>query len=401
MSVPHSNRDMKLHYSFPLLKITFALVILVFFAVVLRHLLLLPRPLAVDQVTRRTDLAQSLLRPGLNIDNLPLVKIDYGKYKPQSGVPNDDGTIDESINRAQIRQLCLTRGYYLGPENTDGNCSSVCGVDEQEVAYTYVSRTDAKRIVAGRQLLRAGGYCMPTLMASCNRNTSSVVYSINGWTCIPRTDAFAGEGGNRIVVCNGRLRDNALKVVYQDFVPPNLVFGNVYTDRLGDGTYRFECPRRERDSGGNLYLRSAYNRLHSVRDRCVEDVPFASGATTDLTRGKCVCGPDLTFDKLSGKCTACSVAFSRDTKQIAFTSKPCFSFADTIQQFEERWENLKNSDNSSDRDESKLTIFPCGFNSQGTSSEYTLPRCLNYNIALYQPALPSHNTLNVIDTLAG
>lgn len=396
----------KLHYSYPLLKISFALAIIVFFVVVVRHLLLLPRGLELDQTSARADLSDALLRPGLNIDTLPLVKIDYGRYKPESSEGGADEA-DESINRAQVRQLCLTRGYYLGPEaTTDANCSQVCGVDEHEIAFTYVSRSETTRIVAGRQLLRPGGYCVPTRMATCNRNTSSVVYALSGWTCIPRTDAFAGEGGNRIVVCNGNLRDNALRVVHRDYIPANLVFGDVYTDRLADGSWRFECLQKELDESGNAYLRSEYNRLHRVRNWCVDDTPFASGVTVDLRTGRCDCGPELQKDANSGKCTACTTRFDLVSKQIAFTSKPCFSFVDTVQQFEDRVRNLRKQTDrkqasDDDDDDDLVTIFPCGYNEQGTASEYTLPRCLNYNIALYQPALPSHNTLNVIDSLAG
>lgn len=395
----------RLLYTYPLLKISFLLTFVLFLVLLIRHVMLLQRPFQVERYERKTDLAQSQIRPGLNIDNLPVVKIDYGKYRPTANVPGDENEndtndkSDETISVAQIKQLCLTRGYYLGPENTETLCGDVCNVADDEVTYVYITASEANNVLVGRQRLRQGGYCMPTLMSTCNRNTSSVVYSMNGWICLPRTDAFAGEGGNRIVVCNGSLRDNALRVVYRNTIPSNLAFTDVYRDRLADGTYRFECLHNERDRSGNLYLQSSYNRLHTLTNWCTFLVPFATGVTTDLARGECHCGEMLTLDASSGRCTACAPAFDRYTKQIAFHSQPCYSFNDSYYQFAELAKSFKKRNNLQDNESAAL--MPCGYNTQGNTSEYTLPRCLSYNIALYQPILPSHNTLNTIDAHLG
>lgn len=388
-------------YSFPFLKIAFVVVFLVFFTLVARHLLLVPETLRFERLDKRSDLSQNVLQPGLNIDNLPLVKIDYGKYKPNTDVPGADAPPDESVSAAQIRQLCLSRGYYLGPENTDANCGEVCGVSDEAVAYTFLTPADTSRIVAAKQKLKPGAYCMPTRMATCNRNTSSVVYSLEGWLCLPRTDAFAGEGGNHIVVCNGSLRDNALRVVYTGSIPANLAFNDVYRDRLADGTYRFECPRTTRDEIGNHYLESPVNRLHQLRNWCTSSVPWAADGGVNWTTGRCECGTNgLVLDPNTDRCTSCRIHFDADTKQISFAQRPCFSFIDSVQQFEDRLKELRDQLNVPDDQLNQIAIFPCGYNTQGSSSEHTLPRCLDYFIAAYKPALPSHNTLQVIDSYA-
>lgn len=401
--------------SYPFLKVTFVLVFLIFFTLIARQLLFVQRPFGFERVSRKTDLSQTQLRPGLNVDNLPLVKIDYGKYKPNAGTPdegnnggggggddNNNDVSDPNLSLAARKQLCLTRGLYLGPQNDQAvDCSLRCSLASDEVEYTFLSDRDTRRIVVGQAPLRVGSYCMPTRMTICNRNTSLVVYSLSGWTCIPNTDAFAGEGGNRIVVCNGKLRDNALRTVYVDSIPPNLVFTDVYRDRLADGTYRFECLRNERDANGNLYIESPFNRLHQMRNWCASDIPFASRVSVDLQAGRCICegSKEMVVDKLTGRCTVCRVRFDPEVKQISYTQKPCFSFVDTVQQFEQRVLDLRKQLDVS-ADDSSITIFPCGYSDQGSSSEYTLPRCLDFYIAMYRPALPSHNTLQVIDSFS-
>lgn len=381
---------------------------------VLRHVLLLSRPVPFDRIERSTDLAQADLQVGLNVDALPLVQIDYGRFKPASDTPDehvDHDQPDKSITREQTRQLCLTRGAYLGAEVTTNdaasNCAEHCGLDPSEVQYTFLTQADTRQVVAGRERLRAGGYCVPTAMANCNRSTSKVVYTITGWRCLSRTDAFAGAGGNRIVVCNGDLRDNATQTVYRRFIPPNLVFTDVYRDRLADGRFRFECPQAEVDAIGNPYLVSPLNRLHRLRNWCTETIPYAAGAESgddggvrvDFDAARCVCGPQL-FETASGRCTACRNHFDDVAKQIAFTQKPCFSFEDTVEQFEQRLAQLKQQIGGDTDKLGDVALFPCGFNDQGAASERTLPRCLNYFAAVYQPALPSHNTLRTIDSYA-
>lgn len=370
---------------------------MVFFTLVARHLLLLTRPFDTEKVSRKTDLAQTQIKPGLNVDNLPLVKIDYGKYKPASDVPGLDASVDDGLSLAEIRQQCLTRGFFLGPEVATANCSKICDVDPSAVEFAFISLWDANRIIAARQRLSPGGYCMPTKMSTCNRNTSLVVYTLAGWSCMPMGDAFAGEGGNRIVVCNGSLRDNALRVVHREFIPPNLAFTNVYSDMLADGTYRFECPRADRDQSGNKYVVSPLNRLHAIRNWCTATIPFAADVTVDLINGKCHCGSEGLVEDKHGRCSACRIKFDSESKTISFSPKPCYSFIDPVDMFEARVKELREELSDGEVD-SRVTIFPCGYNNQGNASEYTLPRCLDFYVAAYSPALPSHNTLQTVDS---
>lgn len=350
-----------------------------------------------DRISKLSNMSDLNVRPGLNVDTLPLVKIDYGKYKPGQNVPsNVIGEIDEEDRTDEIeenvavrRTKCLSKGYYLGPNNNYVDCTTFCGISsDSEVEYTFIDQTSS-RIYAGQTKIKAGAWCLPTTAASCNTSTSIVVYSLNGWFCLPQTDAFAGDGGNRIVVCNGKLHDGALNRTYENYIPNTVTFNDVYEDRLSNGDYRFSCPANLLDDLKNKYITSKYNRLHLLRNYCLEEIPFGVSANAVLNQntGKCTCKDQYGEDTRTGRCSSCSPRFD----PIEFTShlynRPCFSIRD----YGTMLERLHNTTEHDD------VILPCGIDDVGgVSKEPVNPRCLFTRVPVYSPLLPSNNTLRHI-----
>lgn len=350
----------------------------------------------VDAYDTKTDLSSAYVRPGLNIDNLPQVKIDFGKFRPSenTGNENNDGDDDSEESAAAVRARCLQRGLYLGPNNEYTNCAEKCHVSsEKEVQYTFVTNT--KRLIAGRQEVKAGAWCLPTKAATCNLNSSTVVYSLNGWLCLPRTDALVGEGGNRIAVCNGSIWDNALRTRYDEYIPSNLVFNDFYEDKVSNDQYRFTCVPNTRDELRNRYLTPSFNRFHMLRNYCVSEIPFAvDDAVPDFSTGKCSCPSPYTVESRTGKCTACRVGFDPQSMTFNFRVQPCFSVRDyvsTIRQMKEH-QALDGE-----------VLRPCGLDeSDSPNSEVTRPRCLVSRIGAFSPFLPSPDTLaNLRDKISG
>lgn len=350
-----------------------------------------------DYYSRSVDLSESTIRPGLNIDNLPAVKIDYGKYKPSENTGDDSDNEDDagggngggktpSDSAAARRVNCLTRGVFLGKKNEYVDCSSYCRVSSEKIVK-YVFLTSSDTIINGRTKMSPGAWCMPTTAANCNTSSAMVVYSLNGWLCIPRTDALVGEGGNQIAVCNGSIFDNGLNVRYDQFVPSNLTFNDFFHDRLANGKYRFQCVENSIDELKNKYLVAPFNRFHLLHNWCVEDIPFAKDTSVpNFQTGQCFCD-DPYGTTTEGKCTACRVGFDKTSFTFNLRVQQCFSVRDYVSFLDRiKGQLLPNE-----------IVRPCGIDeSDSSGSEVTRPRCLLNKIGVFSPPLPSPNTLSVI-----
>lgn len=337
-----------------------------------------------DRYTADSDLSAANMQTELNIDSLPAVKIDYGKWRPNtdSGDQQDD---DDDVAARRVR--CLQRGVYLGPENEYRDCADYCRVSsESEVSYAFVA--DPSRMISGRSATRPGAWCLPQSAANCNTSTSTLVYSLNGWLCIPRSDAFAGDGGNRITVCDGSIRDNAMNSQYDEYVPANLMFQDFYEDRLADGRYRFECVPGKRDDLGNEYLLAPFNRFHLLHNYCVSGIPFAlTSARPDFANGTCNC-PDPYSVSQAGDCSACRVGFDRRTFTFNLRVQPCFSVRDNISFVLDLQRRTAVSGE---------LVRPCGLDAEGKGvAELTRPRCVIAQLPIYKHYLPSPSTMNYI-----
>lgn len=332
----------------------------------------------VNEYEANTDLSATYIEPGLNVDNLPSVTVNFGDYRPSEGDNTDIGL---------TRVSCLQHGIYLGVENKYVNCADRCHVSsEDEVQYTFI--TDNTRYISGRLHLKPGAWCLPTKAASCNTNTSLVVYSINGWMCLPKTDLFGGEGGNRILACNGSVRDNMTNETYNTYIPSNLTFNDFYEDKLSDGRYRFECPPDLRDEYQNKFLLSPFNRFHLIHNFCVKDIPFADDAVRpNFETGRCNCTGKY-HEIETGECSICRVGFDENTFTFNLQQLPCYSVRDSVY-FYERMKQQTTQQGG--------IIMPCGLSEDvNTTGENLQPRCVEDRLSAFVPLLPSSDTLTVI-----
>lgn len=214
----------------------------------------------------------------IGIDSLPEVRFEA--WEEERDEPDEE-------EAREIQRLCLTVGVYLGPDDDYVDCLTYCNVSDG-VDYKYFAYPG--KIVAGKQG-KKGSYCLPNDAAICNENTSIVVYGKDGWRCFPQMRAFAGEGGNKIVCCDGNLLDRATGKVWRNYIDPSLRLTDV-DETLPDGTYRFVCPGGT-DAIKNKLIESPMDRLHLLTNNCAKLIPYANTEIRpNFNTGECICGPD-------------------------------------------------------------------------------------------------------------
>lgn len=270
------------------------------------------------------------IRFGIGVQDLPKVRVDYGKFKPPVNPGGADGNGDDDGETIIARRrACLTTGYYLGKDDAWTDCETLCNAPETEYRYY-----DGSGVFSGRRSIRAGAYCVPTLAAQCNVRTSYLVYSYEGWSCLPQTPGLVGNGGNAIALCDGRIRDNALARTYDKVLPPDVAFNNFYEDKLSDGeTPRFSCVPNTKDDSHNDYVQSGLNRFQFLLDRCVMNIPYAA-IHVAFENGECKCerdsGGKWDTDPENGVCTACRAGVEDDNLITRIASRVCWNSGDTF-----------------------------------------------------------------------
>lgn len=309
--------------------------------------------------------------------DLPQVKVDYGKYRPNVGDGSGDGDSGEKI--ADIRRQCLNNGYRLGDTDVWQDCEVVCS--SADVDYRFFDDNDGTNggVYVGRLQVRKGAYCVPTAAAQCNTRTSLLLYAYNGWTCIPQISGFTGEGGNTISMCDGRIWDRGTGTVYDKYIPSNLVFQSFYNDKLSDGTYRFACPNQIRDRNGNFFLASPLNRVQLIDNFCISNIPYAQYQQVEWRNSSCNCEIESEgkwgTDEKTQKCIACRNYVDKDTLVTYFSPRNCYNTTDSY----ETVKQLLTEDRFAK---------PCGVSVTDTM-EGTRPRCTSAGIAAFEYAMAS------------
>lgn len=334
----------------------------------------------------RKDLAQqykTVVSPDTRIGtlpgDLPVVRVDYGKYRPNvnDGDSNDDNS--EDINR--IRRQCLSSGYRLGSEDTWADCPAVCNTPN--VMYQYY--TNESNVYVGRLQMRAGAYCVPTQAANCNLRTSLIIYAYEGWTCLPQISGLTGEGGNTIALCDGRIWDRGTGTVYEKEIPFDLVFKDFTHDKLSDGDYRFKCVQNVRDRQNNLLLTSPFNRLQFTENFCLKNIPNAAYQDVIWDTGvgcPCVASSNGQWEKDytdNGTCTACLLKVDPISLYTYFARRKCYSTVDNLTTLEK----LLSDD---------MFIAPCGTTYLDVE-EGGRPRCTTAGLQAFTVSAPSAGTL--------
>lgn len=320
---------------------------------------------------RRNRILRLRERLGIGMDSLPPVRFQAKQSDKSLNNNNDD---DEKI-RAR-RYVCLTTGLYLSPQDDYVDCRTHCAVTDG-VEYKYVDRIGA--IVNGRQT-RAGSYCLPTDAALCNTNTSLIVYGKASWRCMPQTRAFAGTGGNRIVVCDGTLLDRATGRIWRDFIDPTLQFSSI-DEKLSHGAdradYRFVCPP-SRDRLGNKRIESPLDRLIQLDNYCAAMIPHAdSTIQPDFRNNTCSCSTLTRPDPESHMCTPYQIGFNNRTYESTIRLDQCV----------ETW-SVRSTYPTND-----APLYPCGV-ARETGSDVAYPSCQKVNAVLFDRVVPSSYALS-------
>ncbi|XP_044019565.1 uncharacterized protein LOC122859991 [Aphidius gifuensis] len=315
------------------------------------------------------------------IDDLPEIVVDFGSYKPETSVVGVD---DESIQEQQkIKQQCLTTGYLLSKENVYADCETICNV--KEVTFKYFPKSS--NAIIGNKKIEYGSYCVPTDAANCNDSTSTLVYGLTGWNCLPRISAFGGIGGNKILICDGRLQDNGLNIIYDTYIPSNLKFNDLYEDKLADDSYRFTCVEKK-NSFGNSYLYTDFDRLQIYENWCASDIPYSAPKGEikwNFQTQNCFCD-NFQTDTTTQKCTACKLGLNENSFLLSIYPQYCYSEDDTVDITKQRLESLKGSNR---------LLLPCG-SDELDSEEFTRPRCVDLQVSAFPKTSPSHNTMKIL-----
>lgn len=320
----------------------------------------------------RNRVAELRQKLGVNIDSLPPVRLGAKDSRVDS--PSNDDHDDEDNDDAEARDRrhrCLTIGEYVSSVYDYVNCRSYCRVADG-VEYRYFDR--AGLLIDGRRG-RVGSYCLPTRAAMCNTNTSIVVYtgSKDNWKCLPQTRAFAGEGGNRIVVCDGSLLDRATGIVWREFIDPTLQFSSIDERLPNDGGYRFVCPA-SRDRLGNTRVESPMDRLLHFDNYCAALIPFAAAdIRPDFRTGRCICSDSTREDPVGKMCAPYEAEFNGNTYETTLRAEHCI----------EMWSVRSVYDVETFR-----RTIPCGVE-HGTGANVSYPSCVRLKAFVFDRPIPS------------
>lgn len=390
------------------LLLTFIITLVILFIHPLMYTLNQKLNKTLSRLTQSSEYNENLLNIGSNVDTLPQVKINFGRFKPVESLPENAQDIEFT------RQQCLTKGYRLGSENTSVDCQSVC--QAQEVAYKYISNSE--QVVINNKLLAQGAYCLPTDAAICNTKTSILIYGISRWLCLNQiSDYFGGNGGSRIDICNGKILDNLNGQIYENTIPSNIVMTDFINEKVSENKFRFECLPQQRSTESNInYINSDFDRFRLIENFCITTIPLLSSQVSNdtipdwnastyssLCKEKCkkqnydiwnLDHANQNHQKdtniLAGSCIACKTFVDKTTWTTIVpginTRNLCYSIMDNVEFVKRIFDT-------------NLYAMPCGFkgtDSSAVEEEYTRPRCREVELSYFRKPLPSHNTIKLI-----
>lgn len=238
-------------------------------------------------------------------------------------------------------------GKFIGftDETSTCDCQRIC--DDQTgklYEYTFFSR---EVTLFGRKYL--GGYCLPKLINHCSLSVATPIWQGGYIGCIPKYPNVLDEN-NKIIGCNGQLKDNLTDVVHKDYLEPGTEFTHINT-RLSDGRYRFECNADQEDEIGNKLIQfsGSGDRFEMVRNHCAVFTKNADVSKITLTKDfTCECSPPFAnlYGDRDAPCLVCETKFRPDNLTIS-VARPVYTRGITLSQ-------VKNIDH---------IVMPPGFNS--------------------------------------
>lgn len=307
---------------------------------------------------------------GLNIDSLPTVKFQSDANDARRTMHDEDAA-DDIVQRRRIQRECLTVGIFLSKRDDYVDCRTVCHVSDG-VEYKYFDQIG--RIIDGRRS-RIGSYCLPNDAAICNENTSIAIYGRDGWHCFPQTRAFNGEGGNRIVACNGSILDRATGKIWHNYIDSSLRFADIDERLNTSGEYRFVCPPDQLDRLGNSMVEAPFDRLTLIDNYCASMIPYAGKyIRPDFENNTCVCRerddqPDIKYDPALKTCVPYAPNFTNFEATIR--TDPCIETWSVHSQIS-NWQNMP---------------IPCGI--ENNNADISYPACVQTRALIYDRIVPS------------
>lgn len=185
-------------------------------------------------------------------------------------------------------------GIFLGFFDVYENCAKKCQNDDY--VYRFIHQEDSV-IINSKKLF--GAYCLPTQVAICNLNTSSMVLGTDGFKCISNYPLLLGGSfGTEIIGCKSKsIRDNLTGSIYHNFVPNNLIM-NDPDELIENGAYRFQCWLSRNET---LLPSSIASRFESEYSICSILDP---AGRIDFDQKKCICDRYMLNDSTKA-CTLC------------------------------------------------------------------------------------------------
>lgn len=201
-----------------------------------------------------------------------------------------------------------TIGKYMGPANESEtiDCRIECD-DRSGKEYTY-QFFPHRSTMFGRSF--KGGYCFPSRITQCNENIATTIWQSGYLGCVPKYPNIV-DVNNKIVACNGRLRDNLTKITHEFYLAPDTIVSDLNNERLVNGMYRFECaPQKDSLNNAMIPLPVASDRFELVQNPCSILIPSSDPARVTYQQNlECACkAPYTNLDALDPKttCTACA-----------------------------------------------------------------------------------------------
>lgn len=183
------------------------------------------------------------------------------------------------------------------------NCALIC--NNNEAIKTEISKTE--NYIYNNRKLGPGIYCMLQDAYKCNKSTTNIIYTNNGWSCFNKFSEFGGSGGNRINVCNGEIFDNLTNTAYRT-LPYNIVMNSPYETLPNSTRKRFECASKISQETKNYLIEAPWSHLELLESPCTEGITSAEQVKYEWG-GKCECSAAGLYNFSNSKCTSCREGF--------------------------------------------------------------------------------------------
>ncbi|GBM53922.1 hypothetical protein AVEN_64844-1 [Araneus ventricosus] len=182
--------------------------------------------------------------------------------------------------------LCPLHGIKCS-NSKECDCNQLCENGDQYVVYRVLP---GDRIYVLDRLLTPGAYCLPKGVGTCNQQTSDHIFSLSGWSCVPKNKTIYSN--DKMMACqHPDFKDNESNVLwdYKKNTPVNHDEVEDYYETMGkSGMLRYRC----RCDGKDGLDKPLVNIVPFVcaTDHCLKDIvnPLPSMGWDGSV---CQCGP--------------------------------------------------------------------------------------------------------------